>query len=416
MAAETVSKNSSLTDGEPLFDELYEEIFINSNYKGTILTITVLMVGLTANFTFLWSLFVNTNPRSRLRPFLVNLAIADLIICIFTLGLELGWRLTVVWIAGDVTCRMLKFMDTLGLYLEAFIVVTMSVDRCYVVLWPLRIRDQAKRTKMLVIGAWIAAVLFSFPQVIVFHVESHHEIREFTQCVSINSFSSPAGEKAYVLFGILSLYAIPLVVIVSVNVVLLLALHSFHKCQTGSQANCGTNDCASSGAFHAPKPEYVHVIEKTGNTRSFTSPMSSAFERDSEFSPYSESSSKVNCPAIKPLRVRINTGMQLCHTNTSIRKQARLRTFKLSLLILMAFVLCNTPYAVMICHAFMNLHQDLDQNEADPHLFQQTDALLMWSLSFSTIMNPFLYGFYILLSRKRCRNIMQCLCKRKIES
>lgn len=142
----------------------YEEV-ISAYNTSTILTIIVLLLGLTANAIFLWSLLTGTNRRSRLRPFLVNLAIADLLVCCFTIAMELGWRLTVVWIAGDFACRVLSVTKTLGLYLEAFVVVVMSMDRCYVVLWPMRISGQIKRTRVWLACAWTAASLFSFPQV-----------------------------------------------------------------------------------------------------------------------------------------------------------------------------------------------------------------------------------------------------------
>ena len=79
--------------------------------------------------------------------------------------MELGWQLTITWNAGDFACRILSMTKTLGLYLEAFVVLMMSADRCYVVLFPLRISGRGRRIKMLLLMAWTAATVFSIPQV-----------------------------------------------------------------------------------------------------------------------------------------------------------------------------------------------------------------------------------------------------------
>lgn len=43
--------------------------------------------------------------------------------------LEISWAITVVWIAGDITCRIMMFFRTFGLYLSSFILVCISLDR-----------------------------------------------------------------------------------------------------------------------------------------------------------------------------------------------------------------------------------------------------------------------------------------------
>jgi hypothetical protein len=70
------------------------EDLVNVYDNGTILTLVVLILGLGANLALLWSLVTASDRKSRLRPFLINLAIADLMVCCFTIAMELGWRLT----------------------------------------------------------------------------------------------------------------------------------------------------------------------------------------------------------------------------------------------------------------------------------------------------------------------------------
>lgn len=65
--------------------ENYDEL-VRSYNAGTVVTFIVLILGLTANIAFLWSLLTG-DRRSRLRPFLINLALADLMVS-DSVGLE----------------------------------------------------------------------------------------------------------------------------------------------------------------------------------------------------------------------------------------------------------------------------------------------------------------------------------------
>lgn len=88
---------------------------------------SMLLIGISGNIIFLKSLIANSEGKSRLRPFLLNLAVGDLLVCCFTMTMEFGWRLTVIWMAGDAACRFFSFAKTFGLYLATFVVVGMSV-------------------------------------------------------------------------------------------------------------------------------------------------------------------------------------------------------------------------------------------------------------------------------------------------
>ena len=51
-------------------------------------------------------------------------------------------------------------------------------------------------------------------QSVIFHVEYHPAYEWFGQCVTFNFFPSPAHELAYNLFNFITVYALPLIVII----------------------------------------------------------------------------------------------------------------------------------------------------------------------------------------------------------
>lgn len=66
---------------------------------------------------------------SRIDTMLMHLAIADLLVTFLLMPLEIGWAYTVMWLAGDMMCRIMSFLRVFGLYLSSFVLICISVDR-----------------------------------------------------------------------------------------------------------------------------------------------------------------------------------------------------------------------------------------------------------------------------------------------
>lgn len=83
--------------------------------------------------------------------------------CLFLL--QVGWRLTVQWLAGNLACKVFLFLRAFGLYLSSNVLVCVSLDRYFAILHPLRVNDARRRGKFMLACAWIVSLLWSVPQV-----------------------------------------------------------------------------------------------------------------------------------------------------------------------------------------------------------------------------------------------------------
>ncbi|CAH0550375.1 unnamed protein product [Brassicogethes aeneus] len=205
------AKASNLT-----IEDLPIDMRSNDGHRLSIMVYSILMVfSAVANITVLVLLVKRRRKTpSRINTMLMHLAIADLLVTFLMMPLEIGWAATVSWRAGDSMCRIMAFFRAFGLFLSSFILVCISVDRFYAVLKPLHLADLDQRERMMLIGAWMGAVICSIPQMIVFHVETHPNITWYKQCVSFNVFPSYTHELMYNLFGMVMMYVFPLLVII----------------------------------------------------------------------------------------------------------------------------------------------------------------------------------------------------------
>ncbi|XP_017786854.1 PREDICTED: gonadotropin-releasing hormone II receptor-like, partial [Nicrophorus vespilloides] len=127
---------------------------------------------------------------------------------------QVGWRITVQWLAGNFACKAFLFLRAFGLYLSSNVLICVSLDRYFAVLHPLKVNDARRRGKIMLAFAWSMSLIYSIPQSVVFHLSPHPNYPAFFQCVTFGFFVSRNHEIAYNLFCVLAMYFIPLMVIV----------------------------------------------------------------------------------------------------------------------------------------------------------------------------------------------------------
>ncbi|XP_055546061.1 adipokinetic hormone/corazonin-related peptide receptor variant I isoform X2 [Wyeomyia smithii] len=159
--------------------------------------------------------------RSRVSLMICHLAVADLMVAFIMIPLEVGWRITVQWHAGNVACKVFLFMRAFCLYLSSNVLVCVSLDRCFAVIYPLRVSAARKRGKIMLGGAWFIAFINAIPQSIIFRVQQHPQVPGFTQCVTFGFFHTPGMETAYNLFCVIAMYFMPLMIISAAYTVIL---------------------------------------------------------------------------------------------------------------------------------------------------------------------------------------------------
>jgi len=65
----------------------------------------------------------------RIDVMLMHLAIADLMVTLLLMPMEIFWAWTVQWLSTDLMCRLMSFFRVFGLYLSSYVMVCISLDR-----------------------------------------------------------------------------------------------------------------------------------------------------------------------------------------------------------------------------------------------------------------------------------------------
>lgn len=182
---------------------------------------------------------------------------------------------------------MFLFLRAFCLYLSSNVLVCVALDRCFAVVYPLRVTDARRRGKGMLLGAWLIAILNALPQSIFFRVQEHPQFPGFQQCVTFDSFSNnQVLESAYNIFCVIAMYFLPLLIISMAYTAIV--------CEISNRSNRQHNDGDS-------------VDNEMSNN---------------------------------------GTVMLRCSALTQIQR-ARQRTFRLTITIVVGFIWCWTPYVFM---------------------------------------------------------------------
>ncbi|XP_068622572.1 gonadotropin-releasing hormone receptor [Battus philenor] len=192
--------------------------------KASVLSLLAVL-SLFGNIITLISVKKGNKNRGRTRPswtaiycLIFQLSVADLFVTVFCLAGEAAWSLSVQWYAGNVVCKLFKFMQMFALYLSTFILVLIGVDRWLAVKYPMKSLATATRSSRLVIIAWILSLLLSVPQAIIFRVARGPFVEEFYQCVTHGFYTERWQEQIYTTLSLIFMFVIPLIILISTYV------------------------------------------------------------------------------------------------------------------------------------------------------------------------------------------------------
>ncbi|XP_066593125.1 cardioacceleratory peptide receptor-like isoform X2 [Prorops nasuta] len=132
----------------------------------------------TEQFTVLWLLFavivagnaavlagllLGKRRKSRMDFFIKQLAFADLLVGLISVLTDIVWRSTVTWHAGNVACKLIRFMQAVVTYSSTYVLVALSIDRYDAITRPMNFSGSWWRARALIAAAWGLSVLFSVP-------------------------------------------------------------------------------------------------------------------------------------------------------------------------------------------------------------------------------------------------------------
>ncbi|XP_070165519.1 orexin receptor type 2 isoform X2 [Polyergus mexicanus] len=120
----------------------------------------VFVVGLIGNALVCMAVYRNHTMRTVTNYFIVNLAVADLLVLLICLPPSVLWDVTETWFLGLKLCKTVPYLQTVSVSVSVLTLTFISIDRWYAICFPLRFKSTTGRAKTAIIVIWLIALLF----------------------------------------------------------------------------------------------------------------------------------------------------------------------------------------------------------------------------------------------------------------
>ncbi|NXU19588.1 V1BR protein, partial [Pardalotus punctatus] len=309
---------------------------------------TILAVATVGNLGVLLAMRRLRRKMSRMHLFILHLGLSDLGVALFQVLPQLVWKVTYRFLGPDALCRAVKYLQVLSMFASTYTLLVMTLDRYLAVCRPLQSLQQPSRQAYAMIGAaWLLSSLLSLPQVFIFSLREVRPGSGVLDCWA--DFGYAWGARAYVTWTTLCVFVLPVGVL---SVCYSLICHEICKNLKGKTQS----GAPGSGGSPAAVPAAPGPAGKGG----------------------------------QPSRV------------SSVRtiSRAKIRTVKMTLVIVAAYVTCWAPFFSV------QMWSVWDEDAPDDDSTNVAFSITMLLASLSSCCNPWIYlsfSGHLLQDARRCR-------------
>ncbi|KAM4615672.1 arg8-vasotocin receptor-like [Polymixia lowei] len=178
----------------------------------TVLSVTFL-VAVVGNVSVLLAMYKSRRKPSRMHLFMKHLSLADLVVAFFQVLPQLCWEITFRFYGPDFLCRIVKHLQVLGMFASTYMMVMMTLDRYIAICHPLQTLHQpTQRAYIMIASTWVCSLVLSMPQYFIFSLSEVHPGSAVYDCWG--HFIQPWGARAYITWITAGIFLVPVAVLV----------------------------------------------------------------------------------------------------------------------------------------------------------------------------------------------------------
>ncbi|KAI0235235.1 Neuropeptide F receptor, partial [Lamellibrachia satsuma] len=180
-----------------------------------IVAFTVLIAfGATGNGLVCYVVAKNPHMRTPRNIFIINLAISDLTLCLFTQPFNLMKVSMSVWHLGDFMCKFVPMFSGTNVFVSTISITAIALDRFQVIVYPTKGNMKNYGTAVALVSIWVISLLMASPLLIfnVTHgVEPYPGVMLYRVCVENPGLHYEKG--AYSVASMIFQYLVPIAIV-----------------------------------------------------------------------------------------------------------------------------------------------------------------------------------------------------------
>uniref|UniRef100_A0A8C4GVF9 G-protein coupled receptors family 1 profile domain-containing protein n=2 Tax=Dicentrarchus labrax TaxID=13489 RepID=A0A8C4GVF9_DICLA len=173
----------------------------------------IMLVGLVGNSLVIHVVTKHQQMKTVTNFYIVNLATTDILFLVCCVPFTATLYPLPSWIFGEFMCRLVNYLQQVTAQATCITLSAMSVDRCYVTVYPLQsLRHRTPRMALAIsVSIWIGSLLLSIPVAVYQRLEAGYWFGPQTYCSEV--FPSARLQRAFIIYSFLAVYLLPLLTI-----------------------------------------------------------------------------------------------------------------------------------------------------------------------------------------------------------
>ncbi|XP_066305092.1 QRFP-like peptide receptor [Branchiostoma lanceolatum] len=174
----------------------------------------VFLIALVGNATVICIVLVTKTMWTPTNFYIMNLAVADLLIAVFCMWIHLVEDQTANWIFGDFMCRFNTFIQGVSVVSGILTMVVIAMDRFFAIIFPLKARVTDTNAAVVVAMIWTASIATNIPLLVVLEQSEHTWGDGYREVWCREIWPDYERQRAvYTIFLFVVIYTLPLLII-----------------------------------------------------------------------------------------------------------------------------------------------------------------------------------------------------------
>ncbi|XP_070195606.1 orexin/Hypocretin receptor type 1-like [Littorina saxatilis] len=174
----------------------------------------IFTVGVLGNFLVCFVVLRSRHMQSVTNLFIVNLAVADLIVLIFSSPPTVLQTVTESWFLGEAMCKIAHLIQTQSIAVSVQTLCAIAVERYFAICRPLKSRITRKKVTITVLTIWTVGTSVALPSAVYMQLQPSFVDPELSKYLAYCELDlHPVSERVYNLVLIVALYLVPMVTI-----------------------------------------------------------------------------------------------------------------------------------------------------------------------------------------------------------
>lgn len=176
---------------------------------------TLILFGASGNGLVCYVVAKNPHMRTPRNIFIINLAISDFTLCVFTQPFNLMKLLTLDWPFGNFMCKFVPMFQGTNVFVSTISITAIALDRFQVIVYPTKDSMKKIGAAAALISIWVISFLIASPTLVFTYYKSERPLQELPfyqyRCIEDDTLNIERG--AYSIACVVVQYFLPIIIV-----------------------------------------------------------------------------------------------------------------------------------------------------------------------------------------------------------